>query len=187
MAHSDDDRDDGHDGPQGHPPAKEPDPDRAAILARRQRFIALALTGLTTTACDKPTTKPDACLKVKVSDPKEPKSSGDPQPCLDVAPPATSTSSGGGSSDGPDPDPATTAEPTPCLEVEPTPHPCLSPKPCLDVAPAPTPCLKVAPPRPCLKVAKPPPKKVKKRPKAIDLGPSVCLLVAPADPDPEAT
>ncbi len=150
MAGDDDRRDD-----DTKPGSKAPDPDRAAILARRQRFIALALSGLTTAACDKPTTKPDACLKVKVSDPKEPATTGEPRACLDVAPPRGSSGSGDASTSGADGNvpPDDTAEPTPCLEV--APHPCLSPTPCLDVAP-PSPCLRVAPSA-CLKVARPHP------------------------------
>ena len=159
------------------------DPDRAAILARRQRFIAMALTGLTATAagCDDKKPKdptgeaagegkageddgsPHPCLKVEPVDPK-------PQPCLDVAP----------EDEGDDGQ----ATPQPCLEIAVPPEdeggsssggeadeggvdP--APKPCLRVKkpdPAPTPCLKVAAPkdddpppkpapRPCLKVKKP--------------------------------
>ena len=137
MAGDDDRRDD-----EADPKAKALDPDRAAILARRQRFIALALSGLTTAACDQPTNKPDACLKVKVSDPKEPKTTGEPRACLDVAPhPCLS--------------------PTPCLDVAP-PGPCLrvAPSACLKVA-RPTPCLSKkpppTPPKPCLKVRAPDP------------------------------
>lgn len=175
MADSDDRRDDTPDK-GGARPGRASDPDRAAILARRQRFIALALSGLTTAACDKPTSKPDACLKVKVSDPKEPKTTGEPRPCLDVAPSSGSSGSGGGSgSTGGEPiDEPDTANPTPCLEVAP-PHPCLSPTPCLDVAP--TPCLKVAPPRPCLKVAKPRPCLSRKPPPKP--APKPCLKVKP--------
>lgn len=41
------------------------DPDRAAILARRRRFIALALSGLaTTTACAHAPSRPEACLSI---------------------------------------------------------------------------------------------------------------------------
>jgi hypothetical protein len=144
------------------------DADRAAILARRQRFIALALSGLAgTAACDKP--KPQPCLSPPQSvddgadDSKDPDTS--PKPCLEVMPPED-----------------TKGDPHPCLMVvapqdpqedpkAPTPQPCLKiaqpkPQPCLDVAPPPEepkpqPCLRVAPPepkpqpkpQPCLKVA----------------------------------
>lgn len=154
----------------GKPPRKdEPDstetprdPDRAAILARRQRFIALALTGLTTGACDTPSDDSGACLKVDVVEPKQqvPESGESPsgKPCLNVAPPE------------PEPEP----KPHPCLKVaapDPEPKPEPKPHPCLKVAapkpdPKPHPCLKVRPPepepepekpkpQPCLRVAKP--------------------------------
>ncbi len=147
-----------------------PDPDRAAILARRQRFIALALTGLATTACDKPNedpqtpkdgkavqqghgddAEPHPCLKVAA--PPEPDGgstgdSGKPMPCLEVAPPPD---------DPPPPPHGDDAPPQPCLNVVPPPEPEDEPKP--------QPCLRVRPPqpkddppakpRPCLKVAKP--------------------------------
>ncbi|MEZ4381287.1 MAG: hypothetical protein R3A79_08050 [Nannocystaceae bacterium] len=138
------------------PPApKVEDPDRAAILARRQRFIAIALSGLTTgTAC----AKSEPCLNVALppdeqAEPIEPgRTTGDvqdtgdvvtaPQPCLEVA------------------------SPQPCLDViEPEPEPKTAPQACLKVAPpepAPQPCLDVlepepepAPPQPCLRVAAP--------------------------------
>jgi hypothetical protein len=38
------------------------DPDRAAILARRRRFIAIAISGLAASGCKKP--GPEPCLKV---------------------------------------------------------------------------------------------------------------------------
>ena len=130
------------------------DPDRAAILARRQRFIALALSGLAgTAACDKPkpqpclsppqtvddgkgdpTAEPQPCLNVTPVEPK-------PQPCLEVAPPEDTQGD-----DGP--------PPQPCLKVAapPDPEPQPKPQPCLRVAPPqpkpqpkPQPCLKVAP------------------------------------------
>jgi hypothetical protein len=153
-------------------PARSDDPDRAAILARRQRFIALALSGLATTACEKPkedpaTPKdgkavqegkddkgapPQACLKVAA--PEEP--IGKPTPCLDVS--------------VPDPEPEPEPKPQPCLKIaapdpEPKPHPCLSIKP-----PEPEPKPK---PQPCLKVRAPEPEP-KPEPK-----PQPCLRVAP--------
>jgi hypothetical protein len=114
------------------------DPDRAAILERRKRFIALALSGLSTTACTAGDSKstspkgdtrgevapPNACLKVA---PREGESddAAAPHPCLSVAiqpdPP-------------PDPPPAESetegetgtpkAAPRPCLK-KPVAHPCL--------------------------------------------------------------
>ena len=127
---------------------KVEDPDRAAILARRQRFIAIALSGLTTgTAC----ARSEPCLNVALppdeqSEPIEPgRTTGDtgdlgdtvvtaPQPCLEVA------------------------SPQPCLDViEPT-EPEPSPQPCLKVAaPEPEPPKTTKPkprPQPCLRVKK---------------------------------
>jgi hypothetical protein len=152
----DDHRDD--DPPRPARPPVTADPDRAAILARRQRFIAIALTGLATAGCDKPAPKPEACLKVGVSEPKEPKATDDGKADDDDGARASGSSGGdapggtGGSSSGGEPPVApTTSSPTPCLEVAP-PMPCLSP---------PRPCLKVAPPKPCLDVAPPPKPKPK--------------------------
>lgn len=151
------------------------DPDRAAILARRQRFVAIALSGLATQAACKRNADPQVCLSMPV--PQDTNANGEgtpppevpPQPCLDVAP-----------SDPPDappqaclkiaqPPPDDPASPRPCLEVAVPPDP-TPPRPCLKVAPpedpAPRPCLSVkpkppeptpepAPPQPCLKIAKP--------------------------------
>lgn len=76
------------------------DPDRAAILARRQRFIALAISGLSA-SCGK--------------------ENGSPQPCLDVAPMETSSaddgatsSEGEGSSSS-----GSSGMPMPCLDIGP--------------------------------------------------------------------
>lgn len=57
------------------------DPDRAAILARRQRFVAIALSGLATggVAC----TKPQPCLDVG-PEPGTTETKAKPQPCLDI-------------------------------------------------------------------------------------------------------
>jgi hypothetical protein len=171
---ADDDREDGRsndDAADLSHGAPRLDPDRAAILARRQRFIALALSGLAgTVACDKP--KPQPCLSPPATsaeggeDPKtDPDPTADPQPCLKVAPtnpqPCLEVM--------PPEDPK--ADPQPCLKIaappEPKPQPCLSPpkpQPCLDVSPPeepkPQPCLRMAPkpkpkpePQPCLKIA----------------------------------
>ncbi|MCA9637459.1 MAG: hypothetical protein KC420_15640, partial [Myxococcales bacterium] len=58
----------GKDDTKHDPPKPEvEDPDRAAILARRQRFIAIALSGLATgSAC----TKPQPCLNVAPTEPE---------------------------------------------------------------------------------------------------------------------
>lgn len=150
---------------------RQDDPDRAAILARRQRFIALALSGLATAGCDKPNDEPNA-PKGKAAEGKaavEGKSDpgARPQPCLDVAPePRDSAEVGSGGDD---------AKPVPCLEVAPPQtgdeeDPLGSPQACLKVAmpdakpdePVPQPCLRVVKPKPdepkpqpCLRVAKP--------------------------------
>lgn len=156
------------------------DPDRAAILARRQRFIALALSGLATTACEKPKDAPDApksgdaahegkddegaspqaCLKVAPPEELEGGSTGKPMPCLEVMPPTLDPTDS--TDDG--------APPQACLKIaapepKPKPHPCLSIRPPTpEPKPKPQPCLKVrAPepdperpkPQPCLRVAKP--------------------------------
>jgi hypothetical protein len=145
------------------------DPDRAAILERRKRFIALALSGLSTAACTPGPgqSKPEPCLKggapgqVKedegeqgdegpapqpcLSVPIRPEPLPDPQPqvCLKMAmPPPADT--GGIDTGGIDTGETDTGEAAP----EPVPRPCLS-------KPAPKPCLKQAPPQPCLKM--PPP------------------------------
>ena len=143
--------------------AAQDDPDRAAILARRQRFIALALSGLaSTTACEKPKEDPSAPKDGKASqEGKDDNKGAPPQACLKVAPPEPE----GGDSTG---------KPMPCLEVmppEPEPIDDGSPQACLKIAapptepePKPQPCLKVRPPepepeppkpQPCLRVAKP--------------------------------
>jgi hypothetical protein len=68
------------------------DPDRAAILARRQRFIALALSGLSA-SCGK--------------------NGGSPTPCLDVGPAETSSADDGATT-------GSSGMPMPCLDVDPT-------------------------------------------------------------------
>jgi hypothetical protein len=115
-----------------------PDSDRAAILARRKQFIALALSGLTTTAaCDK-----EAPSKGGKSSAGEQADTSKPQPCLTAQP------------EPPPPEPP----PQPCLKVppqpEPPPEPEIPPQPCLSfpVEPAPEP---EPQPQPCLKKAMP--------------------------------
>jgi hypothetical protein len=74
------------------------DPDRAAILARRQRFIALALSGLSA-SCGK--------------------TSG-PQVCLSIGPGESSTTDdGSGSGSGSDSGSSSTGMPMPCLDIGP--------------------------------------------------------------------
>ena len=128
------------DDDEGNKPT--PDSDRAAILARRRQFIALALSGLTTTAaCTDGNEKPDG----KTQQPaKEAPKDHAPQVCLSVAPPT-------------DPPPIVLESPENDPEMVP-PQVCLKisrppddpePKP----EPKPQPCLKKAAPKPCLKVA----------------------------------
>lgn len=111
------------------------DPDRAAILARRRHFVALALSGLTTAGCKH----------------------NQPEPCLSIAQPTD-----GAGQDGPSPDGPFVEDPgVPVAEPEPEPE--TDPEPESDgggeLEPGPQPCLKVAAPspRPCLK-KKPPPR-----------------------------
>lgn len=132
-----------------------PDPDRAAILDRRKRFIALALSGLST-ACTPGTPvrgKPQPCLKgeFRQHDEDDGDDGAAPQPCLSMPI---------------QPDPPPDPPPQVCLKIaqppadtgeddggaaapEPLPQPCLSkpvPRPCLKKAPEPQPCLKMAQP-----------------------------------------
>lgn len=138
MAH--DDRDD----------PETPQSDRAAILARRQQFIALALTGLATTACT-PKQKPEEDDKAEGDTqatpepkPKPPK----PEPCLKVADPTTddgaelpeADETAGDTDEGAEDEQADGAD-----EAEPKPEP------------KPRPCLRKAKPRPCLKRVAPDP------------------------------
>lgn len=144
--------------------AQTDDPDRAAILARRQRFIAIALSGLaSTTACEKPKedpsapkdgkaaqegkddkgAPPQACLKVAPPEPEGGDSTGKPMPCLDVAVPE------------PEPEPIDDGSPQACLKIAaPPPEPEPKPQPCLKVRP-PEPEPEPTKPQPCLRVAKP--------------------------------
>lgn len=133
------------------------DPDRAAILERRKRFIALALSGLSTAACTPGTgpAKPDPCLKTvpRQNDEDEGDEAAAPHPCLSmpiqpdpppqvclkIAQPPADTGDTGDTGE------SETGEAAP----EPTPQPCLSkpvPKPCLKTIPRPQPCLKMAQP-----------------------------------------
>jgi hypothetical protein len=117
-----------------------PDSDRAAILARRSKFIAFALSGLTTTAAC--TDGKDAGSK-QGQEQKQPDKEPPPQPCLNVVavPPEQPE-----------------APPQPCLEIAPPPEP----QACLSVAPPRDPPPEV-PPHVCLKVA-PRPEEAKPRP-----------------------
>ncbi len=130
-----------------------PDSDRAAILARRKQFVALALSGLATTACTTGTDKADDD-KAKPNEQSETKPAPldevPPHPCLKIAPPE----------DNPNikpqaclkiapPDPVDETGETGAALDEPKPEPPPEPKP----KPKPRPCLRKAAPRPCLMVA----------------------------------
>jgi len=118
------------------------DPDRAAILRRRNRFIELALSTVAAgslAACDDPVPRP--CLE-----PMALPDDAQPQPCLKIAAPDPDA--------GAAPPPAADAgkpepKPQPCLKPlaqppQPQPQPCLAPPP--DRA-KPQPCLSMPPPR----------------------------------------
>ncbi len=86
------------------------DPDRAAILARRQRFIALAISGLAASCGDNEGT-PMPCLDIGPSETSSAddgattggsSSSGMPMPCLDIGPMTESTADDTGTDDGSD-------------------------------------------------------------------------------------
>jgi hypothetical protein len=160
-------RDDLPPDPPGDDDAQTEDPDRAAILARRKRFIAIALSGLASgVGCAEP------CLKVAAppsdgneqkadppaktdATPTPPNHEPAPEACLKIAGPSTKE-----------------AEPQACLKVagpstkEAEPQACLNvamPEPESPPKPAPEACLRVARPRddakarptPCLKIARP--------------------------------
>jgi hypothetical protein len=117
------------------------DNDRAAILARRQRFIALALSGLACTSTEPAgDARPNVCLKKMMEPrPREPEPGPDamPGPCLavpigegreppKVEPPKIETD---------------TANPNACLSIAPPEPPPPPPKPA-----KPVPCLELAAP-----------------------------------------
>ncbi len=152
-------------------PKPPPDPDRAAILARRQHFIALALTGLASTACtagegggqgtkgdSKGQVTPQPCLKDGTRNEQEGESGPEqpPQPCLSIAPPEPppqvclkialpdpEDETGDGGETGSEGDTgAPEVAPKVCLSKT-APKPCLKKK---SPEPKPTPCLrKVSP------------------------------------------
>jgi hypothetical protein len=119
-----------------------PDPDRAAILARRRRFIALAISGLAAGGCKHGA--PEPCLSVPMPEGNEgePEGEGEDQgvpeePGPFVEDPGAPVDGGGTEGES--------------GETEPKPQP----QPCLKVQPNPQPCLKVkAPPHPCLMIMK---------------------------------
>lgn len=117
----------------------QPDLDRAAILARRRRFIALAISGLATTGCKR--SGPEVCLSVMPTPESgaEPESEQPEEPGPFVEDPGVPLESGetGGDESG---ETGAALEQTPpevCLKIAPTPRPCLKKRP---------------PPQPCLMV-----------------------------------
>jgi hypothetical protein len=115
---------------------ESPDPDRAAILARRRRFIALAISGLATGGCRH---QPQACLSISIPDEDGNGNSDAGAEGEDAGEPSTSGAfvedpgapvDGGSGETGeaiePEPVPEPEPNPQPCLKVRPTPHPCLN-------------------------------------------------------------
>lgn len=96
-------------------PDADDDPDRAAILARRQRFVAIALSGLAATASEACRPQPHPCLNVVGPEEPQPDAPQDGSETPPAEPPAetpveeapTETSA----AEGPE------ANPTPCLNV----------------------------------------------------------------------
>jgi len=124
------------------------DDDKKLILARRARFVAAALAGVSVACGKEPSQPPQPCLSVPVqrdADANEPP----PQPCLSpMEPPADAgepTPTDAGSSTT-----TTTKQQQGDAGMPPKPVPCLAP-------PLPT----QPPPRPCLSVVKPPDKQSK--------------------------
>ena len=127
----------------GDDDGKETDLDRAAILARRRRFIALAISGLATTGC-KPS-GPEVCLSIQAPDPEggaEPEETtpGTTPIVEDPGAPLETGETGGDESGTGETGEALEQETPPevCLKVAPMPRPCLKKK-----GPSPQPCLMV--------------------------------------------
>ena len=116
--------------------SEQADLDRAAILARRRRFIALAISGLATTGC-KPS-GPEVCLSIQVPEPENggeqpPPGSG---PIVEDPGVPLETGETGGEESGETGEALEQTPPEVCLKVAPTPQPCLKkprPQPCLMV------------------------------------------------------
>lgn len=111
------------------------DLDRAAILARRRRFIALAISGLAATGCKRPV--PEPCLSI-APDPSDGEPSEPPpnepfieQPGAPLETGETGETETGETETG---DELEQAPPEVCLKVAP-------PRPCLKKRPSPHPCL----------------------------------------------
>lgn len=121
-----------------------PELDREAILARRRRFIALAISGLATAGCDKPLPEPQPCLSVAAPEPDQ-ETGGEAEspskPFVEDPGVPLASETGGSEADaettgepeiGEDEQgPVTKPAPRPCLNVAPKPKPQQAPRPCL--------------------------------------------------------
>jgi hypothetical protein len=112
-------------------PDEPSDPDRAAILARRRRFIALALSGMATGACKHQ--PPQPCLNVARPEDEYGPEAGEPDaPGPFVEDPGVPVESETNGSETGEPDetgeakePPPESNPQPCLRLRVTPRPCL--------------------------------------------------------------
>jgi hypothetical protein len=118
-----------------------PELDREAILARRRRFIALAISGIATAGCDKPLPEPQPCLSME--QPPEERTSPTKPFVEDPGVPL------GGEAEVEDPEPGS-PETGEHDEADPAPPTKPAPRPCLNVAPKQPPQQQT--PRPCLMV-----------------------------------
>lgn len=100
------------------------DEDRAAILARRRRFIALAISGLATTGCKR---QAEPCLSVAIPEDPDEQDPGEPGPFVEDpgAPLESDDASEGEGGLEEEPAPRPKPKPRPCLKKRPAPHPCL--------------------------------------------------------------
>lgn len=103
--------------PKSTPTETETDEDARAIVARRGRFVAAALTGITGAALAAACASAEACLSMIAPEqdaatdgdrPADATADAPPVPCLSIAP-----------VDAGDAGDASDAEPTPCLRIAP--------------------------------------------------------------------
>jgi hypothetical protein len=104
--------------PKSPPPEPESDEDARAIVARRGRFVAAALTGLTGAALAAACASAEACLSMIAPEqdaatdgdqPADATADAPPVPCLSIKP----------IDDAGDAGDARDAEPMPCLKIAP--------------------------------------------------------------------
>jgi hypothetical protein len=129
------------------------DDDKKLILARRAKFVAAALAGVSVACGKEPTQPPQPCLSQPMvhrdAEPEPP-----PQPCLSPMP-NDDDASAAPIDAGPPSDGGTTTRSLQGDAGPPKPTPCLAP-------PLPTNTGKTKPPpRPCLSIVKPPDKESK--------------------------